>query len=54
MQAATSCADPAIGAVFISLDVSEPEIARIDADAIARAEDVGEGLAQYAWKVLLG
>jgi hypothetical protein len=50
MQTATSYADPAIGAVFASLCVSELELARIDADASARAEDVGKGLAQYAWK----
>jgi hypothetical protein len=36
------------------LDVSEPELARIDADAIARTEDAREELAQHAWKVLLG
>ena len=50
MQTATSFADPAIGGSFIPLDVSELELARIDADASARAEDVGKGLAQYAWK----
>jgi len=50
MQTAASYADPAIGAVFIPLGVSELELARIDADARTRAEDVGEGLAQYVWK----
>ena len=50
MQTATSYADPAIGAVFISLGVSEPEPARIDVDAGVRAEDVRERLAQYARK----
>jgi|SRR5271168_4152130 len=50
MQTATSYADPSIGAVFISLGVSEFELARIDVDAGARAEDVRERLAQYARK----
>jgi hypothetical protein len=48
MQTATSHADRAIGGVFVSSGVSERELARVDADAKARAEDVGEGLAQYA------
>jgi hypothetical protein len=39
MQTATSYADPAIGAVFTAFGVSE-----------ARAEDMGERLAQYARK----
>ena len=50
MQTVTSYAGPVIGAVFTSSWVSEFELARIDADASARAEDVGEGLAQYVWK----
>jgi len=50
MQTATSFADPANGASFIPLDVCELELARIDADARARTEDVRESLAQYAWK----
>ena len=50
MQTATSSADPAIGAVSIPLGVSELELARIDADARARAEDVRERLAQCQWK----
>lgn len=50
MQTATPFADPAIGASFIPLDVSELKPARIDADARARAEDVRKSLAQYAWK----
>lgn len=50
MQTATSYADPAVGAVFISLGVSELELAHIDVDAGARAEDVRERLAQYARK----
>lgn len=50
MQTATSCADPAIGAAFISLGVSELELARIDLDAGARAEDARERLAQCAPK----
>jgi len=45
-----SYADPAIGVAFTSLSVSGLELARIDADARARAEDVRERLAQYAWK----
>jgi len=50
MQTAASYADPAIGAVFIPLGVSELELARIDADARTRAEDVGERLAHYTRK----
>ena len=48
MQTATSHADCVIGVVFVSSGVSERELVRVDADAKARAEDVGEGLAQYA------
>jgi hypothetical protein len=33
---------------FVSSGVSERELARVDADAKDRAEDVGEGRAQYA------
>jgi hypothetical protein len=54
MQTTTSFADPAIGASFIPLDVSELELARIDADARARTEDVRGSLAQYAWKSARG
>jgi hypothetical protein len=50
MQTATSFADPAIGAVSVPLGVFELELARIDADARARAEDVREALAQCEWK----
>jgi hypothetical protein len=50
MQTATSYADPAIGAVLISLGVSELELARMDVDAGAREEDLRERLAQYARK----
>jgi hypothetical protein len=50
MQTATSYADAAIGAASISLGVSELELARIDVDAGARAEDMRERLAQYARK----
>ena len=41
MQTATSHADCAIGVIFVSSGVSEHELARVDADAKARAEDVG-------------
>jgi hypothetical protein len=54
MRTATSFADPAIGAPFIPSDVSELELARIDADARARTEDVRESLAKYAWKSARG
>jgi len=54
MQTATSFADPAIGASFIPLDVSELEPARIDADARARAEDVRKALLNTHGRVLAG
>jgi hypothetical protein len=54
MQTPISFADPAIGASFIPLEVSELELARIDADARARTEDVRESVAQYAWKSARG
>jgi hypothetical protein len=54
MQTATSHADPAIGAAFISLGVFELQLARIDVVAGARAEDVRERLALYARKSARG
>ena len=50
MQTATCHAQPAIGAEFTSLCVSELELACIDSDTRARAEDVRERNAQDAWQ----
>jgi hypothetical protein len=50
MQTAISYVDPAIGAVCISFGVSDLELAHIDVDAGARAEEVRGRLAQYARK----
>ena len=50
LQTVTSDADPVIGAVPISLGVSELQVAGIEAYARVRAEEVRDRLAYYAWR----